>query len=357
MTELKEGAKRMQLRYSMLFILLIVPSSQAQSTNAVWNEEDENLISPVWTGNDDQGSLFAPLYRGAFVGIEDLVYTPPDGDCTKVRATVRIDWDSAANTVHFLIKGRNFQVDPTVHRTQGVDYFADPFHPAPKDLTNAAYRLWTVLGSTTRAANFYYDPGTLKLLGSEFDFSTPPPGAITIQFPVFSITGTRLFSPDDEGNVLHEYTVPYNRVTVEDGTFARAWATFPPLDLCEAAPLQPGVSQLRPYASPWQPATSAPSWRDMLHAGMGFDLQIDDATPPPPQFGDNLPYVYSGISYVSNMTALQGGVPNGWHFLLLTAIQNVSPNLEAVPNGNGKSCQAWISEPHVTAPRYCEMHP
>jgi hypothetical protein len=69
----------------------------AQSATAVWADADENLISSIWSGNDDKGSLFAPLYRGAFVGIEDLVYTPADGDYTKTRATVWVDWDSAAN--------------------------------------------------------------------------------------------------------------------------------------------------------------------------------------------------------------------------------------------------------------------
>ena len=320
-----------------------------------WTEVDEHIIAPIWSGNDDRGSMIAPLYRGAFPGIEDFVYAPPDHDCSRVRATLRIDWDKAANTVHYLVKGRNFQVSPSVRRTEGVDYFFDPFHQAAKDVTHGAYRLGTVLGSTTRKGDFYYDPNTLKLLGSEFDFSTPPQGAITVQFPIFSITGSKLFRPDEDGNVLHEFTVPYDRVTVEDGKFARAWSTFVPLDLCQAAPLQPGISQLRPYASPWQSAQIAPTWKDMLHAGMGFDIQVDDATPPPPQFGDNLPYVFSGISYAGNMTALQGGVPNGHHFLILTAIQNVSPVLDPGPNGNGRGCTSFISEPHVTAPRYCAM--
>src|SRR5713226_3548981 len=122
-----------------------------------WTEVDDNIIAPIWSGNDDKGYLITPLYRGAFPGIEDSVYTPPGRDCSRLRATLRSDWDSSANTVHYPVKGRNFQVRPSVLRTAGVDYFFDPFHQAPKDITNGAYRLWAVLGSTTRKGDFYYD--------------------------------------------------------------------------------------------------------------------------------------------------------------------------------------------------------
>lgn len=319
-----------------------------------WTQADDLILSPIWLGDNDKGTLYAPLWRGAFEGIEDYVYTPADGDCTKTKGTVRIDWDSAANTVNVLIKGKNFQVAPSVTRTEGVNWFPDAFHPAPKDITNGAYRIWIVLASTTRSANFWYDPNTLNLLGSDFDFpSGPPAGAIPVAFPVFSITGSSQFSPDSQGNVVHGYTLAYDAVTVESGTFARAFATFCPQNLCEAAPLQPGISQLRPYVSPWQAPTNAPNWATMLTAGIGFDLHIETATDPSDAFGGNLPYVYSGITYVSNMTTLQGGVPNGWHAPLLPAIQNVSPVLEPVPNGNGTSCQPLVDEPHVTAPLYC----
>jgi hypothetical protein len=257
--------------------------------------------------------------------------------------------------VHVLVKGRHFDVSPTVTRTLDVNYFPDPFHNAPQSFQNGVYRVWIVLGSTTRQAHFWYDPTTLNLLGSDFDFPTgPPAGTIPVAFPIFSITGSNPFTPDADGNVVHQFTLKYSAVTVEDGTFARSFATFPPLNLCFAAPLQPGISQLMPYVSPWQAASDAPKWSDMLHAGMGFDIQLDDPTPPPPQFGHNLPYVFSGISYAGNMTALQGGVPNGQHFQILTAIQNVTPVLDAVPGGNGRGCVGYVAEDHHTAQNFCQ---
>lgn len=322
---------------------------------ATWTAADDNIISTIWLGDDAKGTLYTALFRGAFPGIEDYVYAPGDGDCTKSKATLRIDWDRAQNTVHFLVKGKGFPVRPNIRRTAGVEWFPDQFHNDPKDFDAGAYRLWLILGSTTRKANFWYDPNTLLLQGSDFDFPNgPPAGDIPVAFPVISITSSKEFDPDANGFAVHEWDAAYDHVTVESGTFARSWATFAPLDLCEAAPLQPGISQLRPYVSPWQPASIAPTWQDMLHAGIGFDVQIDERTDPNDAYGGNLPYVFSGISYAGNMTAQQGGVPNGWANSILTSFQNVSPVNFPVPGGNGTSCHPYLHEPHVTAPRYCE---
>jgi hypothetical protein len=152
----------MLLAVAVLIAALAAPARAMSPAEALddlpvleWTEADEQLLAPIWRGNDDHGALFTPLYRGAFPGIEDYVYAPPDQDCSQQRATLRIDWDRTANTVHFLIKGKHFQVNPTVRRTEGVDFFHDPFHDAPGNITVGAYRLWTVLGSTTRQGDFY----------------------------------------------------------------------------------------------------------------------------------------------------------------------------------------------------------
>src|SRR5450755_2456173 len=50
-----------------------------------WTSEDDQLIAPIWTGNDDKGSVYLPEYRGASVGIEDYVFAPPSGDCRNLK--------------------------------------------------------------------------------------------------------------------------------------------------------------------------------------------------------------------------------------------------------------------------------
>lgn len=330
-------------------------SSASSATTTQWTALDENVIAPQWSGDNAKGSMFMPLYRGGFPGIEDNVWTPADGDCTKTKSTVRVDWDKSANAVTITWKGKGFDPHPVVHRTEGVDWFPNQFHDAPKDITNGGYRLWLILASVARTAHFYYDPNTLQLLGSEFNFpSGAPQPSITVDFPVFAITDSIIVHPDDSGNFFHQYTLAYNSMSTEDKKFSFVWATFIPQDLCEAAPFQPGISQLRPYVSPWQSADQAPTWDNMLGRAISFDSQVEDATPPPPEFGANLPYGFGGIEVAGNVAALQGGVPNGWHFKLVSAIQSVVPALDLVPGGNGLGCTPWVAEPHVTAPKYCQ---
>ncbi|HEX4446197.1 MAG TPA: hypothetical protein VH044_05660 [Polyangiaceae bacterium] len=330
----------------------------AKPARTDWTSLDDKLIGPVWSGTDAKGAVISPLFRGGFPGMEDYIFTPANGDCTKMKSTIRVDWDQAANKVTYTVKGINFPVMPTVTRTEGVNYFSDPFHNAAKDIHGGAYRLWILLGSTTNQTQFFYDPTTLQLLGSTFDFtaaSPPPANAIPATFPIFSTTGSNQFDPDSHGNVLHQFTLPYTAITNESATFARAFASFVPLDLCEAKALQPAVSQLRPYVTPWQPISPAPVWSDMLHAGIGFSIQLDDRVPLNNGFGGNLPYVYSGIDVMSNLLSTQGGIPNGWGNQIIAAIMNVAPILAPVPNGNGRNCQPYVQEPtHVTKPLYCQ---
>jgi hypothetical protein len=327
-----------------------------QPANPNWAEADDVIIAPIWRGNDDKGAVYAPLFRGATPGLEERVYTPPDGDCTHApKGTVRVDWDKSTNTVSYTIKGKNFARRPTMIGTDGVDWWHNPWHDSPKDIVEGRYRLWTVIGSVTRTEKLYYDPTTLLLIGHEFSMPTPPADAITVALPSFSITGSSQFEPDVNGYVSHQYTVPYNQVTTEDGHFSRCWTVYGPEDLCQALPLQPAVSQLRPIASPYLPADQAATWPEILHGGLVFDLHVEPPADPNVMYG-NFPYVFSAFSVVENLTYLQGGVPNGWHAKLMSAILNVAPNLEKVPNGgNSTSCKLYVNEAHVSAPRYCEM--
>jgi hypothetical protein len=327
-----------------------------KTPNPNWSDADDDLIAPIWTGNSDKGQLYTPLWRGALPGIEELVYAPPNGDCRRVKATVRVDWDVTQNTVHFLIKGRGFVRHPSVHRTAGVDFFPNQFHPAPSDFDNGAYRLWIVEAATTNKEKLWYAaPGAYPdcqfgppcgpLRATQYTAPSQPPDApIELVAPTFSITGTHQFQPDESGFFSHSFTNQYNSFTNEGGLYSRDWVTFAPQDLCQAhpGPVFP-KSQFRPVASPWQPPDQAPKWNEFLAANLAFDLHAEEATDPNVLDG-NLTYVYSGISVVGNMPTLQGGVPNGAHAVLTGAIINVQPPIELVPGGNGLGCAAYMNE-------------
>lgn len=321
-----------------------------------WTERDEAMLVPVWLGGDDRGALLSPLFRGTAAGIEDYVFTPPDGDCKNARGVLRIDWDKAANTVRYQLKLKKVPVRPEVHRTLGVDFFPDPYHPAPKDFVNGGYRFWTILSAQGLLNDFYYDPATLLFLGSQWDFPAgPPAGAIKISVPVFALQSTQLLFANRDGSLFHEYTVPYDRPTVEGGAYGFGLATYIPLDLCEGNPVQPTLGQLRPWASPWLPPGTPGyelSFRDLLKRGLVFDLTVDENKPFPETHGFE-PYVYSGIAFIGNETVFQGGVPSGYRNDISAVILQVAPGITPLEGGNGPGCRSHVVDPHLHGPRLC----
>jgi hypothetical protein len=318
-----------------------------------WTHADDELIAPIWTGNDDKGSLYLPQWRGASVGIEEYVYAPQSHDCRNLKGTIRVDWDSAANTVRIVAKYRGLPRRPSVRRTEGVDFTANPFHSFPKDFDNGVYRLWVIQGAAPVPETFYYDPATLDLLGSRLDFPSGPPNGgavIPVTIPLFTLSGSASFEPDAQGFAVHDYTIPYDQLQVESGDFSVARISYVPFNLCLGQPAAPARGQARPYVSPWQPLGIGPSFRTLLHSGIAFDIQLekpDDAT-----LNGNLPYVFGGVAFIGS-PSFQGGVPNGYRFSLSSQIQNVSPILNPVPGGNGLGCFAYVNEPHITAPNHC----
>ncbi len=333
-----------------------IRTSLRQPPVARWTALDEALIGPVWAGDYDEGSVYTPLWRGASSGIEDFVYAPPGGDCRGIKGTVRVSWSKAQNRVHYLLKLRGLPTHPSVHRTEGVDWWPDAFHQAPKDIEDGAYRFWTIF-TNTRIASLYYDAQSLDLLGSEFEFpSGPPPGSIAISVPVAGLFATERLHPDENGFITHEYDLRYDRVTVEGGTFSVAYDAFPPLNLCQGFPPLPSRGQQRPWVSHWQPASAGPSWADVLRAGLSFDATIDE-TRLYPGFGDYFPYVHSGVTFTGNAVVVQGGVPNGWRVSVPSLIQQVAPVIRPVEGGNGGACRSYVNDPHVDAPFFCRMAP
>jgi len=312
------------------------------------------MVAPVWLGDDNRGALVAPMWRGASDGIEDYIYAPPDGDCTGARGVFRIDWDKKANTVHYQVKYKKIPPHPSIHRTEGVDFFTDPVHAAPKDFDNGGYRFWTILAAQSVLNDFYYDPTTLQFIGSQYDFPAgAPAGAIKIQIPVFALLTNHLMFPREDGSLFHEYTVPYDKPTVEGGPWSFGIATYIPLDLCQGNPVQPTAGQLRPWAGPWLTSDqlSLP-WDQMLKHGLVFDTTVDENQPFPETFGYE-PYIYSAIAFIGNQPAFQGGIPNGYRNNLASVILQVAPAIRPLEGGSGQGCFPFVLDPHVTGPNLC----
>ncbi|UQA56123.1 hypothetical protein [Polyangium aurulentum] len=322
-----------------------------------WSVFDDAVLAPVWLGDDDRGTLYTPLWRGCNGAIEDLVYAPPDGDCRKIKGTARVDWDKAANTVHFTIKFRGVPPSPTIHRTEGVDFWYNPFHTRPKDLLSTGYRIWSI--SPTEAApnaTFYYDASTFLLLGSQYDFPQgPPPDSIAVPLRVYTLASSDLMFPDAQGNLVYQYAIPYDHITQEGGATGHIKVGILPHDLCQSNPSDPTAGQLRIYISPWQPPSAGPSWAEMLRGGLQLDATIEDATVPYPN--NDPPYGWSGVTLLSNTPAVQGGVPNGQTFQLVASIRNVAPAILPIDGGNGLGCKPFLYQPRVTGPNYCAANP
>lgn len=342
-----------------------------------WTAADCKLKAPLWTGDDNKGQVYSPLWHGAATAIEDFVPANPAGSCDNLKGTVRIDWDKARNTVHYSVKFTGLPRRPQIARTDGGDpeisdpsnprhYIGPPaanwwfnrFHPAPKDFPSktsdgTAFRLWTISTTIgTSSIPFFYSGADLTLQGSSFDFPAgPPAGTFAVGFPILSIVSSLLFYPNADGYAAREWTVPYDKVTGEGQYWSYAPTAFLPHNLCRAVATQPVLGQLRPYASHFRPASEGLSWPAMVRAGLFFDLTIEEGRPdvPPGSDDNNQQYIYSGLAFINNAAALQGGVPPGYHFSLPTAIQNVQPAIE-----RGSQCGSFVANPHVTAPLYCQ---
>lgn len=319
-----------------------------------WTKADELVLAPVYIGDDNKGSMLVPQWRGSGAAIEEYVYAPPDHDCRKLKGTVRVDWDSSKNEVRVIAKYVGLTPHPSVQRTEGVDYFKNPFHDFPKDFNDGAYRLWIILESTTRLAKVYYDPQTLVALGDEFMFPNGPPNngaVITIQVPAFALTGSNAFDPDKNGYGFVDYTIPYNDLQVQNHAFSVAYNLYVPQNLCLGTPAAPARGQLRPMVGPWLPTGQGITWKQALVASVGFDLQIErrgDDT----QKG-NLPYIHGGVAYIGNGPGVQGGIPRGYAAAIPAQIQNVSPVIFPVPGSSSLGCKPYLNDPHINAHNFC----
>jgi hypothetical protein len=230
-----------------------------------------------------------------------------------------------------------------VLRTEGVDWFPNPFWPDSKDVINGRYQFWVIAPGP--AITFFYDPSTLNLIGSQFDFTTPPP-AIAIQLPSLIAVGSRLFQPDDNGDVDFVWDFPYDHVTRGDlPQFAQHYASFPPPNLCEIDPFRIDLSTLRPYFSKPRPASEALPFSEWTRSGWVFDTTIEPAT----YF--TFPPLTNQTATYSNTTVVGGGIPDGWNFDIEAAFMNVAPPIR--PWGGAGSCTQFFMPRHTKNLNFC----
>jgi hypothetical protein len=292
-------------------------------------------------GEDDVGFLHIPLHRGDIAPFELTVIATPN-NC-ETHPDLDLSWDKAKNIVDVHIRGKGaLPYFPNVYRTEGVDWFPNPFVHEPKDIIGGRHQFWVITAGPD--VTFYYDPGTLNLMGSQYDFATAPP-AIPIQLPSLLALGSPFYEPLPNGDVDFEYTIPYDHMVRGDAPdYSHLVVSFPPPNLCQVNPFRIDLSNLRPYVSPAQPASAALSFDQYLRGGLVFDWTVE-----PAQYFV-LPPSVSFVATWSNITLLGGGIPKNWAFDIEAAFMNVAPPIR--PWGGAGSCTNYFQD-HQRTNNFC----
>jgi hypothetical protein len=298
---------------------------------------------PRSTGTFHRGSLTMPLHRGGATPFEAFLPALPS-NC-EAEMTITLTWDEQANQVHARLTGRHVLVPhPTIRRTQGVDFFANPLWPEQKDITDGRYLLWIL--SPAQMITFYYDGATQNILGSEFEFPTPPAGAIPLTVPGLKLVPSPFFQPDAEGNVDVQWSYAYDSMVRGDlPRFAHSFYTAPPANLCLANPFRYDQSTTIGYTSPARPAAEAMAFSDYLRNGLIFDITVE-----PPHYV-TFPPVAGQTSFYSGATVVGGGIPNGWALDLDAVFMNNAPPIK--PFAAAHTCRNYFVPRHNPNLNFC----
>ncbi|MEZ4450795.1 MAG: hypothetical protein R3B09_15040 [Nannocystaceae bacterium] len=298
-------------------------------------------MAPYSKGDVEKGELGLSLYRGNANPFEITSPVTPN-NCGSTMDLV-LKWDAEENTLDVHLSGdRSLEPYPNLYRTEGVDFFPNPFHPEAKDVEGGRYQLWLISASGP-LLNFYYDMNTAELLGSELDFEVPPANAIPVAFPTLYLVPTAFFQPKNaQGDVNYKQTWEYdNMIRGDRADLSHFYITFPPPNLCFANPFRLDLSLLRPYLSDPRPASEARPWSDYLRGGLLFDV-----TAEPEEYYHEPPRATFFGMYMGT-TAVGGGVPNGWKLDIDAAFMGVAPPIRPW-HGAGKCEQTF--EPMHTLP-------
>lgn len=287
------------------------------------------------SGTAEAGFLTVPLYRGAAVPDEFTVIATPQNCRGSIQATYT--WNEQENWMRLNLKGKGvLQQYPSIHRTEGVDYFPNPFWPEQKDFDNGRYQFWTIVAADV--ATFYYSAETLQLLGSQYDFATPPPNSIPVRLPVFAALPTPFFEPDANGDLDLTVEYQYDHLVRPDlPQFAHTFGTFIPHSLCTANPFRYDQTSTRPYAITVD-ASYSKSFREFLENGLVFDMTVE----PPSYY--TFPPLTTMSGVYSNAAAVAGAVPQGWSLDLEAVFGSLAPPIRPLPTAPGanEACVNWF---------------
>ena len=286
-----------------------------------------------------------PLYRGTAVPFELTTIATPNDCANPLDMTLK--WDAEENDVTVKLKGKAaLEQYPDIQRTEGVDFFPNDFHPELEDIEDGRYQLW-LISAAGPELTFYYNPATLDLMGSEFDFDEPPM-AIPIAFPTLYLVPTPFFQPDEDGDVDLEVHYDYDGMLRGDREdLSHFYITFPPPNLCLANQDRLDISTLRPYLSDPRPASEARPWSDYLRGGMLFDVTVE-----PPDYHTEPPRV-TFIGTHMGSTAVGGTVPPNYKLDIDAAFMGVAPPIR--PWEGAGQCEQEFEPFHGQGINFCEM--
>ena len=312
----------------------------------LWSSPADAMPDPPFgKGNLEKGTIEMPLYRGTAVPFELTTTAPPYACDEPLDMTLK--WDAEENEVTVKLKGTAaMEPHPDIFRTEGVDFFPNPFHPESKDVIDGRYQLW-LISAAGPELTFFYNPATLDLMGSELDFDEPPI-AIPIAFPTLYLVPTPFFQPDEDGDVNLTVTYEYDAMVRGDrADLSHFYITFPPPNLCLANQDRLDLSTLRPYLSDPRPASEARPWSDYLRGGMLFDV-----TAEPSDYHTEPPRV-TFIGTHMGSTAVGGTVPDGWTLDIDAAFMGVAPPIK--PWAGAGLCEQTFEPVHTQGINFCAM--
>lgn len=304
---------------------------------------------PAWSkGTTDRGVMRFRLHRGALLPSEFTIYDSP-GNCEgSIEVTLR--WNEATNRVRLRLKGKNvLHPHPDLDRTEGVDFFPNPFFPEPEDIVDGRYQLWMI--GQAHLVTYYYDAQTLDLLGSEYDLpGPPPPGTIPVGIPTANLIATDFFTPNANGDIdfVQEWDYDY-MVRGDRPEHAHVVSTFLPHSLCVAHPFRVDLSTTRPYATPALPASEALTFRDYINGGLMFELTLE----PDEYFQD--PPIATNIGVYSAVPSVGGQIPPGWSLDFDAVFGNVAPPIKPFPAKG--TCEPYFEPPHIGPFNQCQGPP
>lgn len=295
------------------------------------------------SGDVHRGTMYVPMHWSTSVAPETLSIPLP-GNCQGT-VDMTMKWNEEEDWVKVRLKGKNVLTPhPNVQRTAGVDFFPNAFWPEPKDVVGGRYQFWLI--SPAEEFELYYDGTTLDLLGSQFDFASPPPGSIPVRVPGIKIIPSTFFQPKPNGDLDVELTWKYSGLTRLDiPQLSHIFVTYPPHNLCQGNNFRYDLSTTRGYESQPRPAAEARPFSAYFENGIIFQITIE----PPVPFTN--PPLDTQIATYNNASGIGGLIPRGYVFDIDAFFMNVAPPIKPSPVDG--QCTRYYSGVHTKNLTFC----